>query len=125
MLRDSVGHDFMTTRLMRPDDSIIFCDTYDEILERLSLTTTLKPAHLSIADAGAIFFDLALAPPLYDVILTECADTPSYENTLSVRPDWPEVAAALNQVLRDRILQQSIKQLLNENLDPRLKTLIS
>lgn len=125
LLRNSLAHDFATTRLLRNEDTLIFCDSIDEIIERLTLSTVMKPAHLSLADAGSILSDFDLAPPLYDILFTDSPEPPAfYEDALAVRPDWPELATALNQILRDQNIQEAIKSLLSNRLDPRLKNLI-
>jgi len=100
VIRDSRAHLIANTKLDRSDDTLIICDTIEEGVDRVLMRGISNPAHVflcsSINACRAVAShpdDLALLFGTRDTLL-DIAD-----NSLAIRPDWPEAVPMINNAL--------------------------
>jgi hypothetical protein len=100
VIKDSRAHLIANTRLNRPDNALVICDTIDEGLDRVLLKGVPNPAHIFVCNSMNTYHlsrahkkDLR---PLFDekkTMIDIC------DNSFAIRPDWPEALPSINQAL--------------------------
>lgn len=99
VLRDTAAHHFAETSL-GADTVLVVSDSPAEALERVTMVGIPRPAHLMLVDA-------TIAVALYqsyrddlELLFAEPERTLTFfENSIAVRPDWPELQLMLNEAL--------------------------
>lgn len=125
VLKGAVSHHFANTRLQRSDSSLILCEVAEEAYERLVLTGIKRPAHVVITDSVNALKHQAQHPKDFDVLFAEKGKLlGTYENTLAVRPDWPELLNVLNETIRFLVRQGTLADLFQKWLPPELQSVI-
>jgi len=98
VLRNTRGHMFVNTRLNRSDDDIVICDTLEEAVERLTMASIARPAHVCIFNSvSAITEQQKLPKALAVAFASRDSVIKMTSNCLEVRPDWTELIPVLNQ----------------------------
>jgi hypothetical protein len=117
VLRDSATHDFAVTQLGLPESRLIVCDSPVETLERVTLKGIGRPAHLLLCDAP-IALDLAKDHPteLEALFLDREKTLAAFENTIAVRPDWPQLQAFISDSLNFFRRERTLKDIFGRHL---------
>lgn len=125
VLRGAVSHHFANTRLQRPDSSLILCEGAEEAYERILLTGLKRPAHLVITDSVNALTYHKVHSKDFDVLFASKGEVlGSYENSIAVRPDWPELVGVLNETIRFLIRQGTLNDLFRKWLSPELQGVV-
>jgi hypothetical protein len=98
--KDSRGQLITNTRLGRPDDSLILCETVEEGLDRVRLRGVSKPAHILICASMTTLWAIRDHPDeLMPLFNTRTSLIDICDNAFAIRSDWPEAVAPINQAL--------------------------
>ena len=101
VLRNSTAHLICNTLLKRPDSSLIICSSDAEGIERVTLRGISRPAHLFISNSiTAIESHRQTPKDLTLLFATQNTLLDLAENSIAVRPDWPEVLPVINDAIR-------------------------
>lgn len=125
VLRDSASHHFALTALGRNDASLLVCDTPDECLERIALTSLPRPAHLMLCDSVIAEVLVANNPDEYELLCATKETALMYlDNAIAVRPDWPELLDLLNDALGFMDQNGAIGNLLSQRVPEKFRELV-
>ena len=125
VLRDSGAHLYANTRLNRSNEELVLCDSIDEAVERLILTAITKPAHIFVENSHNTIMRLEQHKGELDAaFLSKDSALKMAGNTIAVRPDWPELATALNQSLGYLSRTGSLEECFAQCLDRRFLDVI-
>ncbi len=101
VLRNSRAHLLSNTRYGKNDAALVICDSDDEALDRIMVKGIKNPAHLFLCNS--VMAHSLGAEHRQDVeVLFAAQDTflDLADNSLAVRPDWPELVGILNDSIR-------------------------
>jgi ABC-type amino acid transport substrate-binding protein len=125
VLKGAVSHHFANTRLQRPDSSLILCEGGEEALERLVLTGIKRPAHIVLSDSATALYNSDQAGRDYEILFaSKSSILGAYENTIAVRPDWPELVNVLNDTLRFLGRQGTLNELVKKWLPAPVRDVV-
>jgi len=121
VLKESQAHHFVTTELAIPEDRLLICDTGEEALERVAMTSVGRPAHVLICDSN-IALDLATANQkrLSLLFAEQGKALQYYEDAIAVRPDLPELCDLINRTMSFLGQSGSLAELLSDKLSPEV-----
>lgn len=100
VLKDTNSHHLAQTLLDGYASSLIVCDTPEETLERITLSGISRPAHLMFCDSLTAMSIIRQNPDSFELLFDKKENNLySFENTIAVRPDWPELLSIINEAL--------------------------
>jgi hypothetical protein len=100
VIKDSRPHLLANTRLNRPNERLVVCDSDEEALDRIMLRGVPKPAHVFICTTlGAHGWATKYPDGLQAVFDTQSTIVDVCDNAFAIRPDWPEVVPIVNQAI--------------------------
>jgi hypothetical protein len=115
VIRDSRPHLLANTRLNRPNERLVLCDSDDEALDRVLMRGVLKPAHLFICTTRGAWDWAAKHPDgLKSIFRTQTTMVDVCDNAFAIRPDWPEVVPIVNQAISFLMSSGGFAQRVNE-----------
>lgn len=100
VVRNSLPHLLANTRLNRSDSSLIICQSDEEAFDRVILKGITKPAHIFVCNAPmAKAFAVSHAKQVKLLFGTRDTLLDLADNSIAVRPDWPEVVPVINEAM--------------------------
>jgi ABC-type amino acid transport substrate-binding protein len=103
---ESMAHHYAETVLGVPKDRLIACEISDEALERVMLSNIPRPAHLMLTDKPTALKMLKSHGSAVSSLFEDSdSDATPYEDSIAIRPDWPELLTILDQSIE--FLQKS------------------
>ena len=99
--RNSLPHLLANTLLKRPDSSLILCSSDEEGVDRVMLRGLSHPAHVFVTNS-VLAIETAQSNPkdLTAIFASKDNLIDLADNTLAIRPDWPEVLPTINDAIR-------------------------
>ncbi len=120
VLKESQAHHFVTTELALPDEQLLICETSEESLERVAMSTVGRPAHLLICDSNiALELATAHAQKLSLLFAEQGRALQYYEDAIAVRPDIPELCDLINSTMSFLSQSGSLAELLSDKLSQK------
>jgi transcriptional regulator with XRE-family HTH domain len=101
VLKNSLPHLVANTRLKRPDSTLILVSSDDEAIERLTLRSVGRPAHIFITNSMRALISARESPKELSLLFADRSsliDLPDV--SIAVRPDWPELIPVFNDALK-------------------------
>lgn len=101
VLKDSLPHLIANTLLKRADSSLLLVSSDEEGIERVTMKGVHRPAHVFMMNSISALLAAKKHPkdvePLFTTrkTLLDLAD-----NSIAIRPDWPEVVPVINDAIR-------------------------
>ena len=125
VVRNSRPHLLANTRFNRSDSSLVICESDDEAIDRVMLKGVKKPAHLFLCNS-VMAHQVRSEHPRELELLFAAQDTflDLADNSLAVRPDWPELVAILNDSLRFLFGSGGLASQLNRTIIKRVPGLL-
>jgi ABC-type amino acid transport substrate-binding protein len=95
---ESMAHHYAESVIGIPSERLILSEVADEALERVMLSNIPRPAHLMLTDKPMALKVLNKhASGLVSLFDDSDSEAPPYEDSIAVRPDWPELLTILDQ----------------------------
>jgi hypothetical protein len=93
------GHEFALTRLNTPPSNLLVADSPMEALERITMKSAGRAAHLIIVEAPIAEKIAKEHPDEVETLFIGPKNPHSFEIAFAVRPDWAEIAHQLSETL--------------------------
>ncbi len=123
VLRESNSHHFCLSDLQIPVERLVLCDTPDEVVERTVMGGIRRPAHLMVCDSWLVEQIAATrSKDLKPLFTTPSTWLGRIEDSIAIRPDWPELLGVVNEALRYARKHDSLRALYELYGAPELKT---
>lgn len=95
---ESMAHHYAQTVIGIPNERLVLSEVSDEALERVMLSNIPRPAHLMLTDLPMALKVLKKHGAGLNSLFQEGdSEAPPYEDSIAVRPDWPELLTILDQ----------------------------
>lgn len=120
VLKESSSHHFALAHLADAKCSLVVSETPDESLERIALGSIPRPAHVLLLDSYLVR-KIAIANPGAYTVLFEERPLGYFENTIAVRPDWPELVSLLNDSLAYLQREGTVREVFDRNINAELQ----
>ncbi len=96
--QESMAHHYAESVIGIPKERLILCQIPDEALERVMLSNIPRPAHLMLTDKPMALKVLTSHTTALSSLFAESdSEAPPYEDSIAIRPDWPELLTILDQ----------------------------
>jgi hypothetical protein len=100
VLKDSLPHLLANTRWKRPDSQLIVCESDEEAVDRIVLRGIKRPAHIFICNALLAKRIKSEQKELHLLFNSRESILDLADDSLAVRPDWPEFLPVVNEAIR-------------------------
>lgn len=118
VLRESNSHHFALSHLEDSQSTLVVSENPDEALERITLANIPRPAHLMLVDSLIAIHIHRQHPHEYELLFSDLDSSLGvFENTIAVRPDWPELVTVLNDAMSFLIRENTLVELSNRRLN--------
>ncbi len=101
VLRNSLPHLIANTKLKRSDESLILCSSDEEGIERVTLRGLNRPAHLFLTNSMTAILTAKKQPKDLLAVFNQRENLLDLaEESIAIRPDWPEIIPVINDAIR-------------------------
>lgn len=100
VMKDSRAQLLANTRLNRPNESLILCDSVHEATDRIRMRGVSNPAHIFICNTmNAILWAREHPDEIKTLFETPSTMIDIGDNSFAIRPDWPEAVPIINEAI--------------------------